>query len=305
MAKRGLYLLIRTDCEATGHSIGDAGLGEWAVRGLLEILESRELLGTFYVVPGDLEAGASLYRQVRQAGHEVSLHMHPADMGYEEFLGIYGPDQQREILGQGIKRFEAVMGYKPKGFSAGYASANDYTFGVLEELGFTNGVVSVPTRVLPECASVWAGAPLGMHYANAWNRILPGGLNFVEIPHTLDPDSRMWGGKHPQDLRVELVDAKNHWYTIAKAIDRQLADDKAVVRYISACTHNTLDYSDPGNFRRQTLERIIEHVKGIADSKGLEVLPATSEQLADEFRRRVPRDQSGGVKLGLDTRGRG
>ena len=48
--------------------------------------------------------------------------------------------------------------------------------------------------------------------------LLSGGLDFVVIPQTIDPDSRMWGGKTPLDLRVELVDAKNHWYTIHKAV---------------------------------------------------------------------------------------
>lgn len=48
-------------------------------------------------------------------------------------------------------------------------------------------------------------------------------MNFVDLPPTVDPDSRMWGGAQPLNLRVELVDAKNHWYTIDKAVRRQIA----------------------------------------------------------------------------------
>ncbi len=41
------------------------------------------------------------------------------------------------------------MGYRPKHFTPGYASANDYTFPALEALGFTHGLVSMPTQTFP------------------------------------------------------------------------------------------------------------------------------------------------------------
>ena len=87
-----------------------------------------------------------------------------------------------------------------------------------------------------------------MHYAHAYNRLLPEWLDFVEVRRTLDPDSRMWGGKHPQDLRVELVDAKNHWYTIDKAVERQFRENTPVKYKI---THNTYEFGrGTGEFRR-------------------------------------------------------
>lgn len=100
------------------------------------------------------------------------------------------------------------MGYRPKHFTPGYASANDYTFPALEALGFTHGLVSMPTRNLPQCACVWGNSPMDAHYPHRYNRCLVGDVNFVDIPHTIDWESRMWGGAHPQDLRIELVDAK-------------------------------------------------------------------------------------------------
>lgn len=305
MPKMEFYFLIRTDCEATAQAVQDSNLGERSVRGLLDIYSRENLLGTFYVIPGDLQASPSMYKEAAAAGHEVGLHVHPADLGFEEFLGVYGPDEQRKILKQAGDEFAQVMGYWPKGICQGYASANDYTYAILDELGFTHGTIALPGRILPECASVWAGATLGICYANPYNRILPGWLDFVEIPPTVDPDSRMWGGKHPQDLRVELVDAKNHWYTIAKSMDRQLADDKLPVKYIQACTHNIFEYSTTGDFRRETLEMIVQHTRNIAETKGIEIIPATLRQVAEAFRKKCPGEKAHPGKLKLDTRGRG
>ncbi len=297
-------LLIGCDCEATQHAVRNPGLGERAVRGLMDVTEKEGLKLTLFVIPTDLEASPALYRQAVEAGHEVGLHLHPADLGYEEFLGVYGPDDQRKILSQAADRFSQVMGYRPKGVCIGYASANDYTYPVLTELGFRHGMLSIPTRILPECASVWAGASLNVHYTNPYNRVLPGWLDLVDIPCTLDPDSRMWGGKHPQDLRVELVDAKNHWYTINKAVERQIRE-QTVMPCISIFTHNIFEYSTPGDFRRQTLEQMIRSAKEIVTRKGGHIIGVTQEQLAEEFRKQNPLDKARNVQLKLDTRGRG
>ncbi len=303
MESTTFFLMVFADCEATQHTIRDADLGERAARGLVEITEKENLRMTFFGLPTDLESRPALYRDLIKAGHTMGLHLHPADLGYEEFFGIYGPDDQRKILIEAIDRFAQVMNYKPKGICIGYGSANDYTFPILADLGFVHCTLSIPTRVLPECASVWAGAPLDMHYAHPYNRILPGWLNLVNVPNTLDPDSRMWGGKHPQDLRVELVDAKNHWYTIHKAVERQLHNDTPV-KYIQICTHNTFRFDDPNDFRHQTLVKMIQHAKNIITSKGGKVVAATQGQAADAFRSKFPLDKAKEFKLKLDTRGR-
>jgi len=283
--------------------VADAALGERATRGIVDIADRAGLAATLLVIPADLEASRTAYREAAEQGHEVGLHVHPADQGYEEFLGVYGPDTQRKIIDEAADRFAQVMGCRPKSICIGYGSANDYTYSVFVELGFTHGHISIPTRILPECASVWAGAPLDMHYAHPYNRVLPGWLDFVEIPQTLDPDSRMWGGKHPQDLRVELVDAKNHWYTMAKAVDRQICAN-VPVRCIHIVTHNTYDYADPCNFRRETLETMIRHAREIVAAKSSAVRKATMATLAAEYREVCPPEKAKEFKLKLDTRGR-
>jgi len=297
------YLLISVDCEATQHSIRDPQLGQRAVNGVLEILAAEDLLATFFVIPTDLEADPKLYKQALEDSHEVGLHLHPADLGYEEFLGIYGREDQKKIISEASDRFAQVIGYAPKSIRTGYFSANDSTFQVLKELGFTHGGMSCPTRILPECAAVWAGAPLDIHYAHRHNRLMAGDLDFVEIPVTIDPDSRIWGGKQPLDLRVEQVGAKDHWYTISKAVERQRTQN-TVVPHMSIYTHNIFDYSDERDFRRETLCKMIKGAKDIVAGKDSKVLKATHADAAAAYRKACPIEGVKATKLKLDTRGR-
>ena len=294
---------FKIDCEATDPSVRDAALGERALRGFSEVLEREGLKGTFYCIPSELEEHAAIYRDLESAGHEIGLHLHAADQGYEEFLGIYGPDMQKKIIAEAADVFAQEMGRPPVAFCSGFASGNDHTYPVLEALGFTHGAVGIPTRVLPECCSVWAGMPLGAFYPHRFFRTLPGDVDFVQVSTTNDPDSRMWGGKHPQDLRVELVDAKNHWYTIHKAVKRQQREDP-VVPYILGGTHNIFDYSDPKNFRRETLEKMIAAAKSIFEQEQAAWQPGTVGQIARTYRERRPLDQVTETQLNLDTRGR-
>ena len=275
------------DCEATQHSIRDADIGKRGAQGYADILDDYGLKGNFFMIPGDAESNSDLYRSIQERGHELGLHLHPADEGYCEFAGLMGPDEQHEVTSRAKDRWAQAMGFEPVCFCMGYASANDYTYGVLNDLGFKFGQVGLPGRRLPETACVWEGAPLYIHYANRYNRLLPGDLDFVEIPHTIDPDSYMWGGKHPQDLRVELVDAKNHWYTMFKAVMRQKDDESLPVKVIRGVTHNTFDYSDPDNFRHQTLIDMLDGLKNIFDDSDCEHIPATLEMIVHEFRKKV------------------
>ncbi len=298
-----LLFNLQIDCESTQHALKDAALGERAIRGLGDILAATETKGTFFVIPGDIETHAVIYRELEKAGHEIGLHIHPAEEGANEFLGVQGADEQRRLISQAADRFAQAMGRRPVSFCPGYFSANDFTFGVLEELGFRHGAVSCPTRNLPQCASMWGASPLDPHYAHRYNRALSGDVDFVELPPTLDPDSRMWGGAHPMDLRVELVDAKNHWYTVDKAVRRQLAG-KAPVKQIHALTHNVFEYGDRNNFRRETYLGIVQAARQIAGREGLTFQPSTLKEIAGAFRKASPLSTTSSTQPALDTRGR-
>lgn len=305
MKQPTMYFTLQVDCEATQQSIRDPKLGERAIRGLGHICAETGIKASFQVIPPDIKKHFRIYRQLEAEGHEIGLHVHPTEQGYQEFLGVYGFDEQVKIVREAMDVFAQQMGRAPRGFTPGYGSANDHTFPALESLGLRHGLVSFPTRNLPQCACVWGNSPQDLHYPHRYNRCLCGNVDFVDVPPTIDPDSRMWGGAHPQDLRVELVDAKNHWYTIHKSVLRQLsAGEKVPVKYVKAVTHNTFDYSDKRNFRRETLLGIIAAAKKICVEQGCRMAAATSEELAAEYRRKTPLPK-GGQTLQLDTRGRG
>jgi hypothetical protein len=232
------------------------------------------------------------------------LHIHPAEQGYEEFLGVYGLEEQTRIISEAMDAFAQCMGKMPVCFTPGYASANDYTYPVLESLGLRHGLVSIPTRNLPQCACIWGSSPLDVHYPHRYNRVLRGDVDFVDVPPTVDVESRMWGGAHPQDLRIELVDAKNHWYTIHKNVVRQKqAGDTIPVKHLKALTHNVFDYSDKNNFRRETLYGVIAAVQQICEQQECELVAATTAEIAEEYRNLVPLPE-GKIKYELDVRGR-
>lgn len=149
-----LYFAIQIDCESTLHALKNPALGERSIRGLGQVFAETKTKRTFFAIPGDIEAHAPIYKDLESQGHEVGLHVHPKDMGYSEFLGAEGPEAQKRILAEAMDRFAQAIGRKPSSFCPGYVSANDFTFGILEELGFTHGTVSMPTRNLPQCAAV-------------------------------------------------------------------------------------------------------------------------------------------------------
>ena len=295
---------IQVDCESTQRSIADPALGERAIRGMGEICGVEGLKATFVVIPTDMEAHGPIYRELEAQGHEVGLHIHPGEQGYDEFFGVYGYEEQIGILREGIEAFAQQMGREPECFTPGYFSANDHTFPALESVGLRHGLVSCPTRNLPQCACVWGNSPLDAHYPHRHNRCLTGDVDFVDVPVTIDPDSRMWGGAHPQDLRVELVDAKNHFYTMEKGVKRQLAaGDDTPVKYLKMITHNIFDYADERDFRRETLMGMLDAARRICDLAEVRLVPATTAEIAAAYRERVPLP-SGGDRLELDTRGR-
>ena len=51
----------------------------------------------------------------------------------------------------------------------------------------------------------------------------------MEVPVSVDWETMIWGGVHPQDLRVEYTDAKNHGFVIRKIMQRQVQEDLPAV----------------------------------------------------------------------------
>ncbi len=284
MPKPKFHVNFTIDCEATQGYINNPEQGKKCARGYRDVLEKHGQKGTFFLLPGDAKVDTAFYRELPERGHEVGLHLHPVDEGFFEFTGVMGPEEQHEMISVVKDRWAEAMGFEPKSFCMGYATANDFTYAILDELGFTHGQVGVPGRSIPDTACFWEGFPLDIHYANRYNRMYPGDLDFIDIPYTVDPESRIWGGKAYLALYIEQVDAKNHWYTINKTVLRQKDDDSIPVKFIRTVTHNFHDFANPKDFRGQTLVGIIDGIRGVLENEDCELVPATMEEMAETFR---------------------
>ncbi|MCC7355332.1 MAG: polysaccharide deacetylase family protein [Anaerolineae bacterium] len=272
-----LYTCFTMDCEEVGANQGGPvtwEYGERAIRGYCETLLGHGLGATLFVVPKAAERYADMLREMAQVGIEVGLHYHAQDHGYPDYLGAFSAEEQEKMLREGTDQWSQAMGFAPRVFRPGNFSANDATFPTLVHLGFVAGSVSCPLRNFVEAKANWVGAPLYAHYAHKANRLLAGDLLFYEVPVTVDWESVMWGGKTPLELRIEMVDARNHGYTVRKAVKRQLEAGSRQSSLV-ATTHNIFDYASPAEFRRQVLDGLVAEMQRAAEMNGLRLRPAT------------------------------
>lgn len=276
------------DCESTQPGIEDLALGRNAVLGVTELLEGEGWQGTFFLIRSELEPLSDVLGNTAQAGHELGIHTHPDTCGYPSpYLGVYDADTQREIIGGTIEAFDKALGVRPVSCRPGFASANDATFAVLAGCGIRQTSASMPGRKMTKLASNWAGAPLFAHYANPYNRFLEGGLDLVEIPVSVDWETMIWGGLHPQDLRVEFTDAKNHGFAIRKIMHRQ-AEEDLPVKALVILTHNLFRYSDKRDFRRETMKGMIETIHACGRELDEQLVGSTIADVARAFRAAAP-----------------
>jgi len=282
-----VYVCFTMDCESVGGDHGGPAswnLSERAIRGYTEAVLAAGLGVTLFLMPQTAEKHAALLHELQRAGAGLAMHYHPQDLGYPEFLGAYTAAEQKHMLEEAQERWRQALGQAPQAFRAGNASANDMTFPTLVELGFRWGSCSIPRRNFPRVRAVWAGSPLDPYRAHPANRLIPGNLDFIEIPVTVDWESVMWGGLTPLELRVEMVDGRAHGFTIRKVYDR-LNREQPLVKCLIAITHNIFDYTERSHFRRETLEEMIRHAKEEAPSRGLEAKAGTVQVIAEAYKR--------------------
>lgn len=264
--------------------IDDVELGRKALDGFAGLLSESGQSITAFAVPSEVAASADIFRKLTGKNFETGFHYHPQADGYDDYCGAFTAEQQFKMYEGAIKVFSDVMDFRPKTFRTGNGSANDATFSVTAELGFESCSHSFPGRKMTPLRSNWAGAPQHVHYAHPANRLLQGGLDLVEVPVTTDPDSMLWSGNHPQDLRVELFDAKNQRFMIDKILARE-SFRSVPLKAIVVLTHNIFGYHDPNDFRRQTLSQMIGDFATLAKKHDVNLVPATIGQIAEAYRK--------------------
>jgi peptidoglycan/xylan/chitin deacetylase (PgdA/CDA1 family) len=162
---------VTTGPDVSGPQTPEAGAA--AIRNFAALLGRHGYRSTFFVHPEVARDEAALFRGLATDGHALGLHLHPVKFGRPPApveLGGLPADRQREVLGRAMDEFTAGLGERPKFFRPGCFSANDETFRVLVDLGFSGGSVSIPGRIWPERYCVWSGAYPYTHRARTCRR---------------------------------------------------------------------------------------------------------------------------------------
>lgn len=274
------------DCERIKKFSPPGGPETWrvserAIEGFSEILLDKNLLATFFIVPQTAHQHRGLFLDLEKKGFELGMHLHPQSfdgLRYKDYLGGYSLEKQIEILREAASVWREALGKTPKSFRPGNFSANDSTFRSLYAVGFRQGSVSAPEREIPEYKAVWRGLYPYAHHVHPNFRLIPGNLDFYEVPVTEDWDKRTWQGKSAMELRIEMGNIEDHFSTINKRI-LDMREKKIPVKTLVAVTHNFFDYKQRREPRRKVLEKVTDYLWESAEKLNFQLCPITLSNL--------------------------
>ncbi len=289
-----LWVCFTMDVERVRKYSPPGGPEDWAsaqhsARSYCDLLLDSGYPVTLFIVPEAAEEQSALFRTLAGEGHECALHIHPQswkdhwkEPDEHDYFGGYGPREQREMLRAARDQWAQALGFLPKAFRPGNFSANDDTFHALVDTGFTHGSVSEPERLMPDCKADWRGACRHVRRASAESRLVPGELDFVEVPLTVDPDERDdWTGTG--DIRFEGADAEKIIRAAGKEIGSQI-DAQAPLKHLCFFTHNFVQYWPDGEPRELArLKEVVAELPRIAGHYGLVVNGAVLRQVREAF----------------------
>src|SRR5438094_6064701 len=209
MTRPRLHVLFTMDCPPQGARAEPPGPQNWdagarAIDAFCTQLFDAGFAPTLFVTPEAADAHAPLCDDYAGRGADVGLLIQPPALrgaGYRHYLGAYVGEQQREIVIESVRRFEAALGRRPRSVRSAMYSASDETFAVLSEAGVRQTSLSSPGRRTPKFKAVWTGAETQPHFASRENRLVAGSLPLLEVPVTTDA-TQCRGGIAP-DLAIE------------------------------------------------------------------------------------------------------
>ncbi len=299
---RDVLILFTMDVEpparADGRTSGPATAeqGSRRVREYADALAEFGYVPTYFVHPELGESQADLLLELQRRGAGLGLHLHTAKCALSPRpceLGGLTRSEQITVLAAGRDLFDRYFGFRPRIFRPGCFSASDCTYGVLHELGFVGGSISIPGRVWPERCCVWAGAEPHPHFANDRFRQLPGELPFVDIPLSVDRIAGLrthaLGFQHYADLRPggvysEDEDSGRDHAVLLRHMAQQLAEEQPGLKTIVIDVHNDRDFIDLQTTSGRQLQILLTGLEPILAEFGLRAVSATIEQAIDMFR---------------------
>lgn len=291
---RKIFFAYTMDCERiAAESYLKNGTPSWevsekAILGMADVLRAQGAVraGAFYPTPATAAKHRQLFLDLHGEGFDIGCQFHCdtfRDGEYTEHLGRYGYDEQYEILSLAKNDWEQTLGLPLTTWRCGFCSANDHTFRILDELGIRQSSSSMPGRYYPQVAANWVGAHRFPHHASRLNRLVAGSLELYEVPVTTHPYE--WADPEhtsARDLRPDRGSPPQFYKDIIDAHIEYMLRADAPVKAIVSITHNTIDFLDPGNPKRQLMEFQVDYAKTAIEAQGCEFVPAALEDIHRE-----------------------
>ena len=270
---------------------------EKATRGFVELMNDIGVLeGTsLFVYPDVAKEQKQLYREMADAGVETALHLNGMrysrlDDSKAKWLGAMTYQEQKEAISMAKKDLEEVIGKECTGYRACYGSANDDTFVILEELGFT-WASNASGRYRLETSANWWGSWPYPHFASAKSKLIPGELDIFEVPVTRGMETFVEDDRNkPFDLRAE---SPVEWVGENRELLRKIVEENIVymqlmnvpVLVIDGASHNNSEFGDFENYRSQNVRWMVRHTKELCEQYGLDFATSSFEQILSEAKR--------------------
>lgn len=298
MSKQRVFVVTSMDCEPARIDVSDHG---WRMSGSgpADYQESARSIRGYAAIAGEVGFPLSLFVHPQvAAGHPelllelestgacLGLHLHPykfTSVPYQHDLGYYSATDQRRMIDDAANAWRASLGRRPRYFRGGVFSANDCTFGVLEDLGFKGGSVSIPGRVLPGAYAVWAGAEPYPHRAHRNFRQVRGDSDFIEVPIAVATSRpTVKGDRGEQGFEWPYVPSKQYDHpAVIRSILARFRADGNPYPTIVLNTHNDMPYGDPEWYATKNLRTILNNIVSTCEDLGQEPVGATIEAVCE------------------------
>ncbi len=272
-------------------------IAETSVRGITDLFENEGLIRGLGLCsePEVAARQPELFNETARRGAWQAVHFQvrgyrppgaAEDYDWERPLSFYDYEEQLEVLTIAKDHWEQALGMPAETYTACCTMANDWTFPILDEIGYRQSYISAPGRYNsdPRVGHFWWGAYSFSHHASSKYRLVPGALELYEIPRTrtLQPVAirhEVWG---TSDYRPENECAYDQTMEIARPWVEDMIRRDHPVLYLFSGTHNTWDIGDAENPRRKALETIIQVSRDLADELELELVPASMADIHAE-----------------------
>lgn len=295
-----LFVLFTMDVEPSTADVGHSGpvsdeAGMDSIRDFEAVLHAAGHRATYFVHPELVDAYPAFYHNLEQDGSGLGLHLHTTKFAASKQaceLGGLGPAEQRRLLELAVALYERGMGKRPDIFRPGCFSANDATYGVLCDLGFIGGSISIPERIWLERFCVWSGAYPYAHFAHEAFRQCSGALPFVEIPLSVDLTTPLRynpvGFHHHPDLRPggvysETDEVAYDRRQLLHSILQRTAADDPPIKTLVVDVHNDRDFTSGDSQAAKDLSAVLDGIEPECRALGWEVVPATYNEVIRHY----------------------